>query len=159
MAEYGNGRSTSSKDALSATAMRFIEEYFFLFGAWTIFRHIDFCHKSTIIMSETSENTIFVRFYLTLSCLTDERRVRGHVVTIIKYGIHLLEWNLEKHFSTWQQPASRLSERLGLGLLQPPAQVSQRACSQANLTENYKTKLKAPTQALTLRTGQSKASF
>ena len=67
MAEYGDGRSTSSREALSAIAMRFIDEYFSLFTAWTIFcPFFFFCHERTTITSETSENTIFVRFYFTL---------------------------------------------------------------------------------------------
>ena len=33
MAGYGDGPSTSSKDALSAIAMRFIDDYFSLFAA------------------------------------------------------------------------------------------------------------------------------
>ena len=40
----GDGRSTFSKKALSAIAMRVIDEYFSLFAASTIFRHIYFCH-------------------------------------------------------------------------------------------------------------------
>ena len=35
-----------------------------------IFRHIHFCHERTTMTSETSENTIFVRFYFTLFYLT-----------------------------------------------------------------------------------------
>ena len=37
IAEQGDGRSTSSMDALSAVVMRFIGEYFSLFAARTIF--------------------------------------------------------------------------------------------------------------------------
>ena len=67
LAEYGDGRSTSSREALPAIAMRFIDEYFSLFTAWKIFRpFFFFCHERTTITSETSENTIFVRFYFTL---------------------------------------------------------------------------------------------
>ena len=62
--EYGDGRSTSSGDALSAIAMRFIDEYFSLFAAWTVFRLIYFRHE------RTSEKTIFVRFYFILCFLT-----------------------------------------------------------------------------------------
>ena len=35
----------------------------------SIFRHIYFCHEGTTMASETSENTIFVRFYSTLCYL------------------------------------------------------------------------------------------
>ena len=55
MAKYGKGRSTSSRNALSAIAVRLIEEYFSLFAAWTIFRHIYFGHYRTTMTSETSE--------------------------------------------------------------------------------------------------------
>ena len=60
MAEYGDGRSTSSRDAVSAFAMRFIANNFSSFAALTILRHIYFYHKRTTMTSETSENTIFV---------------------------------------------------------------------------------------------------
>ena len=63
MAGYGDGRSTSSRDALSAVATRFTDGYFSLFAVWTIFRHIYFCHYRTMMTSETSENAIFVRLY------------------------------------------------------------------------------------------------
>lgn len=56
---YRKGRSTSSRDARSAIAMRFIDEYFSLFAAWSIFRHIYFCGARTTMTSEASENTIF----------------------------------------------------------------------------------------------------
>ena len=62
-------KSTSSRDALSAIAMRFIDEYFSLLAASTIFRHIYFCHERTTMTSEISENTTFVRFYFTLCSL------------------------------------------------------------------------------------------
>ena len=44
-------------------AIRFIDEYFSLFAARTIFRYIYFCHYRTTMTSETSENAIFVRLY------------------------------------------------------------------------------------------------
>ena len=76
---YRDGRSTSSRDALSAIAMRFIDEYFSLFVARTIFRHVYFCHEGTKMTSETSENTIFVRFYFTLlSNANRERNEAGY---------------------------------------------------------------------------------
>ena len=61
VAKYGDGRSTSSRDALSAIAMRFIDEYSSLFAAGTIFDHIYFRNERTTMTSDTSENTIFVR--------------------------------------------------------------------------------------------------
>ena len=39
-----------------------------LFGC-SMFRHIYFCHERMTMTSETSENTIFVRFYFTLCYL------------------------------------------------------------------------------------------
>ena len=45
MAGYGDSQSTSSRDALSAIAMRFIDQFFSLVAAGTIFRHIYFCHE------------------------------------------------------------------------------------------------------------------
>ena len=39
-----------------------------LFGC-SMFRHIYFCHERTTMTSETSENTIFVRYYFTLCYL------------------------------------------------------------------------------------------
>ena len=46
MAEYGDGRSTSSRNPLSAISLRFIDEYFSLVAASTRF-HINFCHEKT----------------------------------------------------------------------------------------------------------------
>ena len=45
MAGYGGGRSTSSRDALPAIASRFLDRYFSLFAAWTIFHHIYFLSR------------------------------------------------------------------------------------------------------------------
>ena len=61
MGEYGDGRSTSSRDALSDNAMRFIDEYSVLFVC--SMNHIPpyiihVCHDSTTMTSKTSENTI-----------------------------------------------------------------------------------------------------
>ena len=61
MGEYGDGRSTSSRDALSDNAMRFIDKYSVLFVC--SMNHIPpyiihVCHDSTMMTSETSENTI-----------------------------------------------------------------------------------------------------
>ena len=75
MAEYGYGWSTSSKEARSGFAILFMDGFFSLFAAWTIFRHIYFCHERTTTMtSETSENTICVRFYFTLCYLMLTKR-------------------------------------------------------------------------------------
>ena len=61
MGEYGDGRSTSSRDALSDNAMRFMDEYSVLFVRSV--NHIPpyiihVCHDSTTMTSKTSENTI-----------------------------------------------------------------------------------------------------
>ena len=61
MGEYGDGRSTSSRDGLSDIAMRFIDEYSVLFVC--SMNHIPpyiihVCHDNTTMTSETSENTI-----------------------------------------------------------------------------------------------------
>ena len=102
MAEYGDGRSTSSRDALSAIAMRFIDEYFSLFAAWTIFRHIYFCHERTAMTSEISENTIFVRFYFT-RCY--------QMLTFVSIG--RADWPISKWnallMSNWELLAAKLT--------------------------------------------------
>ena len=46
--------------------LRFIDEYFSLFAASTKFRPVYLGHERTAVTSETSENTIFVRFYVAL---------------------------------------------------------------------------------------------
>lgn len=43
---------------------------FSLFSYWIILRHIYFSHASTTMTSEKSQNTIFVRFYTSISYLT-----------------------------------------------------------------------------------------
>ena len=64
---------TSLRDALSAISSRFIDEYFSLFAERTgkqfIPLYIYFRHERATMTSETSENSIFVRFYFTLCCL------------------------------------------------------------------------------------------
>ena len=50
MAEYGDGRSTSSRNALSAISLRFIDEYFSLVAAAIRFCHINFCHEKTTVL-------------------------------------------------------------------------------------------------------------
>ena len=58
MAEYGAGRPTSSRDALSATAIRYIDEYFSLFAASSIFHLIYFVHQRTMMINICAIETI-----------------------------------------------------------------------------------------------------
>ena len=65
MAEYGGGRSTSSRDARSLLLLCDLSTTISLCSM----NHIYIGHEKTAMTSETSENPIFVRFYLTLCYL------------------------------------------------------------------------------------------
>ena len=112
-AGYGDGRSTSSRDALAAIAMRCIDDNLSLFAASIRFRHIYFCHERTTMTSETSENTIFFQFYfiqcfLMLTPFWCPRLILRefssvHMQTFSFVLVESCEWKLAiKKYSEWE---------------------------------------------------------
>ena len=113
MAGYGDGRSTSSRDALAAIAMWCIDDNLSLLAASTRFRHIYFCHERTTMTSETSEKTIFVQFYfiqcdLMLTSFLWPRLILRefssvHMQTFSFVLVESCEWKLAiKKYSEWE---------------------------------------------------------
>ena len=79
-AGYEDGRSTSSSEDLSAIAMRFIDEYFSLFAAWTIVHRIYSSREKMMMTSETSENTMLIRLYFTLCYRMLNAKMSGETI-------------------------------------------------------------------------------
>ena len=90
IAEYGDGRRTSSRDDLSAIAMRFVDEYLSLFAAQTIFGHIYFFHEKKRMASDASENAIF--FHSTSPYVNNANRGGEHGIPTTTHRLGIKSW-------------------------------------------------------------------